>query len=258
MANLRWFIALSAIFFAAGSALGGTITYSGTLASPTSVFELTFTVGGSGTQDVTLQTWGFGGGDGFSAGGFDPFIALFAGTGPNANIVTENSNPAGASDTLSNYATGFGTGLPGDTFIGCGPAGTVAFNNGDNVCGDITITLSLAPGDYTFVLSDAGNYANALSDNGTLSEGFNSSLVYTDSNGNPIWQTCDISAGGVTSCITPLNTWAFTITDNSGGGLSTTPEPGVFLLLGISLLLMMGFGVCETVMRRRRARTACA
>lgn len=252
MKNLKWLVVLSVIFFVAGSALAGTITYSGTLASPTSVFELTFAVGGSGSQEVTLQTWGFGGGDGFSSGGFDPFIALFAGTGSGAGIVTVNGNPAGTSDTLSNFApnqyNGFtaGFGLSGEnTFAGCGPAGTVAFSNGDSVCGDVTISLSLAPGDYTFVLSDAGNYANAVSDNnGTLGEGFNSGLVYTDANGNPIWEMCDTNAGSVTSCITPLDTWAFTITDNSGGSLSSTPEPGVFLQLGITMLLLFaGLGL---------------
>lgn len=250
MRNLKWFVVLCTVCFAASSSLAtpDSLSVQGTLASPTDVFELTFTVGGSGSQDITVQTWGFGGGTNaagnlIAPGGFDPFIGLFVGTGPSASVFTNNDNPAATADNLSNFTTGFG--LPGgagiSTFVGCGPAGTVPFTNGDSVCGDVTMTLTLTAGNtYTLVLSDANYPKNAVFDNGTLGEGF-ADFVPLDSNGNPVFQTCDTNSKGVVSCITPSSAFAFDITDNSGGTLTqNVPEPGELLQLGISALFLLG------------------
>jgi hypothetical protein len=49
------------------------------LASPEDTFDVTLTLASS--PDVTLQTYGFGGGTLIAPGGTDPFVGLFLGTG---------------------------------------------------------------------------------------------------------------------------------------------------------------------------------
>jgi len=58
------------------------LSYTGSLATPEDVFEVTFSL--SSTQDIAIQTWGFGGGTNATSslilpGGFDPFVGVFAG-----------------------------------------------------------------------------------------------------------------------------------------------------------------------------------
>ena len=74
-------------FLLAGLCCADTISETGTLSSPedTVLIPLTLLTGGT----VTLQTFGFGGGTNAAgtvipAGGFDPFVGLFYGTGPTA------------------------------------------------------------------------------------------------------------------------------------------------------------------------------
>jgi hypothetical protein len=88
---LKCGLPISVAFLMSATASGGTTfnSYTGTLATPESVFETTFTI--LGTSTVTFQTWGFGGGTNASdtvipAGGFDPLIALFTGPAATATM----------------------------------------------------------------------------------------------------------------------------------------------------------------------------
>ncbi|MFZ0211285.1 MAG: DVUA0089 family protein [Candidatus Acidiferrales bacterium] len=226
---MRWtkyFVALAVILLAAvaANANSTSLSYTGALGSAQSTFALVFNVGGGTSQNVDFQTWGFGGGTNaagnlIGAGGFDPSLALFFGQGPLASLIN------GTADNEGNFGS----------FIGCGPAGTVGFSNGDSVCGDINMSISLAPGTYTLVLSDANFIPNSFFDNGTLGEGF------TDFTGG-VFQTCDFNSMGVMNCITPSANWAFDVTDTTGANLSvptsSTPEPASFFLLGTGLLAL--------------------
>jgi hypothetical protein len=199
-------------------------SYTGSLASSSDVYSLVFNVTGATGETVTIQTWSFGGGvnaagNTIAAGGFDPFVAIFDGTGPTATIATDAmSNPFGTSDALSNYGS----------FMGCPPAQMA--NIGGPLCGDVTMSLLLGPGVYTLVLSDALNDTNAVFDNGTLGEGF------TDFTGGA-FQTCNTNDVGSTICVDDTSNFAFDLSTASGsGGTTPTPEPSSLVLLAAGVL----------------------
>lgn len=200
------------------------ISYTGTLASPESDFEATFTLTASGP--ATFQTWGFGGGTNAAgnpipAGGFDPLIALFTGSGPSAAIYVDGfGNPLADADNLLN--------APWSYVGNCPNAGTVAIG-ADNDCGDDKMTIALSAGTYTLFLSDANYIANAVYDNGTLSEGF------TDLTAG-VFQTCDPVAN---ACITPSGNYAVDIVAAD----LATPEPSTAIPLGAILIVWAGWAL---------------
>lgn len=168
----------------------------------------------SGT--VTLQTFGFGGGtNGAGAsipnGGFDPFVALFSGSGPTAVFLN------GDSDVLSNYTTG------------CPPAGTAAIGSIPGQCGDVNLSFpGLTPGDYTVLLTDGEYIPNAVfeASPGLLGDGF------TDLTAG-VFQTCF----DTNNCNNDTANWAL---DISAPAASNVPEPATGALAVAALVVLCG------------------
>ncbi len=209
------------------------ISYTGTLATPQSVFTATFALTASDT--VTFQTWGFGGvtnaaGNLIPAGGFDPLIALFTGPIPTATMAVDGlGNPLADADNLLN--------APWSYVGNCPPAGMVLIGI-NNDCGDVRMQVALSAGTYTLVMTNANYIPNAIFDNGALSEGF------TDLTGGA-FQTCDPVAN---ACISPNGNYAADIVSTQSDLLST-PEPSALPLLGVGLAALAGL----KQQRKRRA-----
>src|SRR5580704_15658847 len=205
---------------------GSTKSYTGTLANSESAFQTTVKIGAG--DDTLLQSFSFGGGNPanggmVSGGGTAPEVSVFDVTG---EIVTDGmGNPYGTSIALANYPT----------FMGCSLAEAAApIIGGTPQCGDVTMTLDdLASGTYTIVLSDSLYIANAIFDDGNLSEGF------TDLTGG---QFCNLEINGV-ACPNTSGNYALDVTTITPA--VATPEPTSLLLLGSGLLV-----VC---FKRRRA-----
>jgi hypothetical protein len=209
--NLRTYLA--GILFAALCS-GGAISYTGTFSTPEDDWIIPITLTSSG--NVTLQTYGFGGGTNAAgnvipAGGFDPLVGLFEGTGDTALFLD------GTADNLSNY--------PSEPSA-CPPAGLVTIGSVPAQCGDVQLTFTgLAAGTYTVLLSDANYVPNAVYEvTGYLGDGF------SDLTGGSLpFQTCyDLS-----DCNTDTANWALDITTSAGA--SSAPEPASFGPAGIGL-----------------------
>jgi hypothetical protein len=203
-------------------------SYTGSLLTSEDVFEQTFTL--ASLTDVTIETFGFGGGTNGSAavippGGFDSLVALFSGSGAGATILTDTfGNPLASADTLSTFAGN------------CPPAGTVTIGTGvgSSVCGDAFLEAdNLAPGTYTLLLSDANYVPTAVNPgppaSSLLSDGF------TDFTGGA-FQTCNLTSDGY-ACITTTNNYAVDLIEQSQGGV---PEPASWGLLLIGLAAILG------------------
>jgi hypothetical protein len=206
---MKLYILAPAILLA-GSAFADTVSYTGTLSSPEDTWETDATLSSAGT--LTLQTWGFGGGTNaagtvISSGGFDPFVGVFDSSG---DLIE------GTSDVLSNYTS----------FTGCPPAGLVIIGSVPDNCGDITMSLALAAGTYTVLLSNAEYIPNAIFDSpsyGNVSEGF------TDFTGGA-FQTC----ADLNNCNNDSANWALDVTTPTS--VTATPEPGSLAECGLGLM----------------------
>lgn len=205
---------------AAEVAMADGTSYVGTLSDPTTPLEVTFTLGSA--SDVTLQTYGFGGGTNqagtlIDPGGTDPFVGLFSGTGDGATFIN------GTSLDLSNYSS----------FMGCPPANSVS-NFGGTTCGDVTMLFeALAAGTYTVLLSDGQFIPNAAVGAGsTLGDGF------FDLTGGQFCNIADFTNGVETDCPNTSGAYALDVTTKSSS--TPMPEPGSLLLLATGLLGLIG------------------
>ena len=220
MNKLKSLLLLTVLAVTANAAFADGVSFAGTLSSPQDFFTTTMTL--TSSEDVTLQTYGFGGGTNqagtlIDPGGTDPFVGLFLGTGSGATFIN------GTSLDLTNYPS----------FVGCPPANSVS-NFGGTTCGDVTMLFSsLAAGTYTVLLSDGNFVPNAALGAGTtLGDGFN------DLTGGQFCNIADFTDGVETDCPNTSGAYALDIITNSSG--PTVPEPSSLLLLGTGLLGVIG------------------
>ena len=149
-------IATGVALVLAGGARAGSLSLVGQLDPGNAQYDaflFTFTL--SAPDAVSIQSWGYGGtsgapggtnaaGNPIAAGGFDPYVTLFAGSGPGATFVASSDD-------------------------GSCPPGTIA----DALCGDPTLTVPLAAGTYTLAVSAFFNLSFAENlGSGTLGDGF--------------------------------------------------------------------------------------
>ncbi len=223
MNKFNWLLAAALLTLAALPARAdSTQSYVGTLGSPTDDYEVLLTL--TATSDVTLQTYGFGGGTNaqgtvIAPGGTDPFIGLFANLGLSPTFV------GGTSLDLTNYTSG------------CPAANTVS-NFGDTTCGDVLLSFSdLAAGTYTIVLSDGQFIPLAALGVGTTFDN-----AFFDFTGGVFCNLQDVNTG--TACPNTSGAFAFDVTESTPS--MPAPEPATLLLLGTGFAATIGF-------RKRRA-----
>jgi hypothetical protein len=207
-------LAIVSALLAATTLSAGIVSETGTLSTPEDTVLITLNLPTGG--NVTLQTYGFGGGTNAAgavipSGGFDPFVGLFAGTGPTALFLN------GDSDVLSNFTPG------------CPPAGTLTVGSVAGQCGDVNLPFTgLSAGTYTVLLTDGANVPNAVFEtSGVLGDGF------TDLSGG-VFQTC----ADLIDCNSDSGNWALDITAPNSS-ITATPEPRVIGVAGIAFALIV-------------------
>jgi hypothetical protein len=144
--------AVTLLVFATGIASAASISWQRALvlssgaANDTAIYK--FAV--SATSTVTIQSYGYAGSGGapggtvIPAGGFDPYLSIFVGTGPSATFLASNDDGACIPPSLD--------GSP---------------------CADSSLTLTLSPGVYTLVVEAFDNMSLAENlGSGTLGDGF--------------------------------------------------------------------------------------
>jgi hypothetical protein len=147
----------SLLIFFSGIASAASISWQGALAlsagAANDTAKYKFSVSAAST--VTIQSYGYGGSSGtragtnlagivIPAGGFDPYISVFVGTGPSATFLVSNDDSA------------------------CIPPSVDG-----SLCPDSGLTLTLGPGTYTLVVEAFDNMSLAENlGNGTLGNGF--------------------------------------------------------------------------------------
>ncbi len=219
------------------SSPSGAISCTGSLSSAEDEATIQFTLAGSDT--ITVQTYGFGGGINAAgttifAGGFDSMVALFSGTSTDATLLWDtSSNPLATADTLSQY------------YLGCPPAGLVTVGSVAGVCGDNTLSATLGAGTYTLLLTDANFVPIAVNPGpaGPYDLTDTSSNNYGSSTGNGAYD--DLTGGVYQTCVDQNNCNtdnANFAVDITGLPVSATPEPGTLslTLLAAGLAWMTG------------------
>jgi hypothetical protein len=181
-------------------------SFTGNFSGINDVQLFTFTVGSN--SNVVLRTWSYAGGvnaagQNIAAGGFDPILALFQGTGASAVFVDQNDD---------------------------GPTGTVAEDPVTGAAYDTYLAVNnLTPGIYTVSVMDYANFANGP----TLGDGFTGGALPDSDCGAGPGTFCDFTGAfrdshwafdilGVESATTPPPT-------------SPIPEPSTIVLLGSGL-----------------------
>jgi hypothetical protein len=196
-------------------------SFTGNFNSVNDVQLFTFTVGAN--SNVVLRTWSYAGGvnaqgQTIAAGGFDPILALFQGTGSSAVYINQNDD-----DETGTVPVDPITGAAYDTYLEVN---------------------DLAPGIYTVSVMDYANFANGP----TLGDGFSGGAL-TDS-------SCTVTPG--TYCDAtghPRDShWAF---DILGVESATTPgEPPVSPVPEPSTIALLGSGLAGLVQVARRRLSA--
>jgi PEP-CTERM motif len=180
------------------------VSYQGIFSSDDDVQLFNFNVSTAGL--VTLQTFGYAGGVNgtgtvIPAGGFDPVLTLFDGSG---NFLVTNDD---------------------------GPCGTVGTDPTTLNCFDAYLSLDLGAGAYTAALTEYDNLPNGPTLADSFSQVGNGDFTCPEFLGTP-GAFCDASPSQRDSA------WALDITTP---GTSPVPEPAsdVLVLSGISLLFAL-------------------
>jgi hypothetical protein len=205
-------LAACVLAVSSASAHADDFSFTGNFTNINDVQLFTFTVGAS--SNVVLRTWSYAGGvnaqgQTIAAGGFDPILALFQGSGPNATYINQNDD--------------------GDSAVPADPVTGAQF--------DTYLAVSnLTPGVYTVSVMDYANFAVGP----TLGDGFTGGAVL-DSDCIGTGTFCDVTGHFRDSH------WAFDILGVESAATpgqpptSPVPEPSTIALLGSGLVGLARF-----------------